>query len=163
MTPTWRDTPCIMGLMPASRVSTPLTDTLPWLVRWDKSGRQFIGLACLFPDCNKVVPRHPPTKLDDGTDASGADNRGMRKNDTKKTGAPMWFCSETHADEAERRRQQLLETIIDIQHRLDATPLHTRGVNRRELESDLAFLGRALAAYPLVRDVRPEAADRRAH
>jgi hypothetical protein len=137
--------------MPAQKVSTPLTDRLPWLIRWDKSGRQFVGVACLLPDCTKVVPRYVTTYLEGG----------VRKKSAGRLGAPRWFCTDDHAHLARDRREQLTAAIADLKDRLDSTPLNTRGVNRRELESDLAYLRRALAAYPAVGEIRPEAADRR--
>ena len=123
--------------MPAKKVTTPLTDALPWLVRW-RGGRQLIGLACLLPDCPKIVPRY-----------------------SEERGAAKWFCSPAHRREAADRRGQLVEHIAKIRGTLDNTPLNTPGVDRRALESDLAYLGRALAAYPLVEAIRPPAADRR--
>lgn len=109
--------------MPVKTVLRPTTATLPWLVRGD-ARRRHVGVACLLPDCRKVVPR------------------------TGGRGRQPWYCSEKHRAEARRRREGLLKDIARLEHTLAATPMKTAGVDRRALESDLRYLRGVLAAYP---------------
>jgi len=100
-----------------------LPTTAAWLVRGDAK-RRHVGVACLLPDCRKVVPR------------------------THGRGRQAWYCSEKHRAEARRRREGLLRDISRLERLLATTPLKTAGVDRRALESDLRYLRGVLAAYP---------------
>lgn len=108
-------------------VRTPLDAdaNLYWLHRWQGS-RRVIGIACLLPDCVKVVPRE------------------------NAVGRPDSYCSDAHADQASERRNALIAAIKLGQHQLDTTPKHTRGFVRHKVEADVDYLRRVLASYPKV-------------